>query len=102
MFPPEDRRPGTYDVEAHEPHRCRPLTAEEYFDCEPMCDRDPSVDLSPWILISSETLHDLWPEVPWPKTIQPHAVSRSVLAPCPPRTISKLSIEEALKAGIKK
>jgi hypothetical protein len=69
MFPP-----GPPDVDgeegeeiADESPRCKPLSAEEYISSEYACrdGLDVDVDLSQWSLISSDTLRELWPEVPW-------------------------------------
>lgn len=48
--------------------RCRPLTPEMYLTW-PRLEKntfEPYVDMHHWDLITLDTLHDLWPRLPWP------------------------------------
>lgn len=75
MFPPRPSYTPDVDGEeeeeeeeiADESPRCRPLSAEEYISCKDaqQDDLNVNVNLSQWSLISSDTLRELWPEVPW-------------------------------------
>jgi hypothetical protein len=92
MFPPRpSHMPGVDGEEeeeiADESPRCRPLSAEEYVSCEDACLDGPSVDvdLSQWSLISSDTLRELWPEVPW-KTKSNRAPCDQLIGSCCERT----------------